>query len=262
MPSSAAGRTLPWIAATLAGFGAVLASAMPVRSQARTCPVGMAFVPSAGLAGAAAGGYCIDKFEASLRQTTEAGADRPWSPYLTPDRVRVRAISAQGVVPQGYISQHQAAAACAASGKRLCADNEWQRACRGPRAQTFGYGNQRAQGRCNENHRWHPVVQLFRAGAQALWGHVQMNDPQINQLPGTVALTGAHAGCSNEYGVHDMVGNLHEWTSNPAGTFRGGYYMDTTINGNGCSYVTDAHDPSYHDYSIGFRCCAAAAAAD
>ena len=125
-----------------------------------------------------------------------------------------------------------------------------------------GYGNQRAQGRCNENHRWHPVVQLFRAGAQALWGHVQMNDPQINQLPGTVALTGAHAGCSNAYGVHDMVGNLHEWTSNPAGTFRGGYYMDTTINGNGCSYVTDAHDPSYHDYSIGFRCCAAAAAAD
>ena len=28
-----------------------------------------------------------------------------------------------------------------------------------------------------------------------------------------------------------MVGNLHEWTADSEGTFRGGYYMDTTING-------------------------------
>jgi formylglycine-generating enzyme required for sulfatase activity len=169
----------------------------------------------------------------------------------------VRAVSAQGVVPQGYISQRQAAAACAAAGKRLCENQEWVRACRGPGNSTFGYGDRREPSRCNENHRWHPVVQLFRATSQALWGHLQMNDPQINQLPGTVALTGAHRGCSNGYGVYDMVGNLHEWTSDPEGTFRGGYYMDTAINGQGCGYVTTAHDAFYRDYSIGFRCCAA-----
>ena len=39
------------------------------------------------------------------------------------------------------------------------------------------------------------------------------------------------------------------------GTFRGGYYMDTTKNGEGCSYRTTAHDFAYHDYSTGFRCC-------
>ncbi len=260
MQSPSAGRTLPWIAAALAGFGAVLATAVPVRSQSQPCRAGMAFIPSAALAGAASGGFCIDRFEASLRQSSPEGGDRPWSPFLTPERVSVRAVSARGVVPQGYISQHQAAAACAAAGKRLCADGEWLRACRGPRAQTYGYGDRRVQGQCNENHRWHPVVQLFRTAGEALWGHVQMNDPQINQLPGTVALTGAHGGCTNEWGVYDMVGNLHEWTADPAGTFRGGYYMDTAINGNGCNYVTMAHDPSYHDYSIGFRCCAAAAA--
>ncbi len=257
MSSSLLSRALPWVAASCAAVGALLLSAMPVRSQAGPCGYNMAFVPTSAAAGAAGGGFCIDRFEASLR--TADGNDRPWSPYLTPGREHVRAVSVRGAVPQGYISQHQAAAACAAAGKRLCADNEWQRACRGPRQQTFGYGNTRVQGRCNENHRWHPVVQLFRSAGQALWGHVQMNDPQINQLPGTVALTGAHSGCSNEYGVYDMVGNLHEWTADPAGTFRGGYYMDTTINGNGCNYVTNAHDPSYHDYSIGFRCCAAAA---
>ena len=30
-----------------------------------------------------------------------------------------------------------------------------------------------------------------------------------------------------------MVGNLHEWTSDPDGTFQGGYYLDTSINGEG-----------------------------
>ena len=29
------------------------------------------------------------------------------------------------------------------------------------------------------------------------------------------------------------------------------------INGPGCRYVTSAHELAYHDYSTGFRCCAA-----
>ena len=57
-------------------------------------------------------------------------------------------------------------------------------------------------------------------------------------------------------GVYDLMGNLHEWTADPAGTFRGGFYVDTVINGNGCSYVTTAHAVTHWDYSTGFRCCA------
>ena len=60
----------------------------------------------------------------------------------------------------------------------------------------------------------------------------------------------------NSFGVFDMVGNVHEWVADPNGTFRGGYYLDTTLNGEGCNYRTDAHDATYHDYSTGFRCCA------
>jgi hypothetical protein len=52
-----------------------------------------------------------------------------------------------------------------------------------------------------------------------------------------------------------MVGNLHEWIEDPEGTFRGGFYMDTLINGEGCDYATTAHSKKYHDYSTGFRCC-------
>jgi sulfatase modifying factor 1 len=54
--------------------------------------------------------------------------------------------------------------------------------------------------------------------------------------------------------VHDMVGNVHEWTDDAS--FRGGYYLDTKLNGEGCDYRTTAHAPAYYDYSTGFRCCA------
>jgi len=36
------------------------------------------------------------------------------------------------------------------------------------------------------------------------------------------------------------------------------YYLDTTLNGDGCNYRTVAHAHDYHDYSTGFRCCAPA----
>jgi len=82
-----------------------------------------------------------------------------------------------------------------------------------------------------------------------------MNDPRLNQIEGTVAKTGSFSKCKNGFKVYDMVGNLHEWTSDKAGTFRGGYYLDTSINGEGCDYRTTAHDGKYFDYSTGFRCC-------
>jgi formylglycine-generating enzyme required for sulfatase activity len=83
-----------------------------------------------------------------------------------------------------------------------------------------------------------------------------MNDPRLNQTPGTLAKTGGYARCTNAFGVFDMVGNLHEWVMSPRPTFRGGYYLDTHINGDGCSYRMTAHGAAYHDYSTGFRCCA------
>jgi hypothetical protein len=88
----------------------------------------------------------------------------------------------------------------------------------------------------------------------------QLNDPRLGQVDGTLAKTGSHDACVNGYGALDMVGNLHEWVKTdpaaPHGTFAGGYYLDTALNGDGCQYRTTAHAHDYHDYSTGFRCCA------
>ncbi len=206
--------------------------------------------------------FCVDKYEASLVEITADGSERPYPYYESVDKLpaghRVRAVSEKGVFPQGYISGKQAAAACAASGKRLCKPSEWKTACKGPEKQQFGYGSKREAGVCNDNGK-SPMGMIHAsaiANGTAFATPSLMNDPQLNQLAGTLAETGSHDGCTNGYGVHDMVGNIHEWVDDPAGTFQGGYYLDVEKNGDGCGYRTDAHDFTYHDYSTGFRCCA------
>jgi hypothetical protein len=41
------------------------------------------------------------------------------------------------------------------------------------------------------------------------------------------------------------------------GIFMGGFFSTTNQHGRGCDFVTMAHEPRYHDYSTGFRCCKA-----
>ena len=204
------------------------------------CPAGMARVA----------GFCIDRWEAAL-----VGADgRGWSPYKNPGTAAVVAVSAPGLVPQGYINQTQATAACAAAGKRLCTDTEWLRACQGAAGSTYPYGATRMPGVCNDARACHPAVQFFESSDSSVFSMI--GHSCLDQLPDGLARTGAHAGCVSADGLFDLMGNLHEWTADPAGTFRGGFYVDTTINGNGCLYRTTAHDVSHWDYSTGFRCCA------
>ena len=212
------------------------------------CPMEMALVD---------GRVCVDRWEGSLVERSGGGA---WSPFMSVDgsESRFRAVSRPNAIPQGYISGEQAAQACRASGKRLCTAGEWESACRGPERTQFPYGEARRSGTCNDDIRaMHPVAEVVASlglASQDLWRDA-MNNPLINQLPSSLLKTAERVECTNAYGVFDMVGNLHEWVDDPSGTFRGGFYMDTTHNGDGCSYQTTAHNFRYHDYSTGFRCC-------
>lgn len=249
-----------------AGPAALFVPASGVR-----CPEGMALV---------ADRVCIDRWEAHLVSLVPSttvppgalsepgGAVRPpltkkltdLTPFESVDGAfGFRAVSEPSAVPQGYISGRQAESACRAAGKRLCTANEWERGCRGPKGLQFPYGNERTAKVCNDDIRErHPVIEASRlAGVRSdrVWMD-GMNLPTINQLEGGLEKTGAREGCVTSEGLFDMVGNLHEWVADADGTFRGGYYMDTSKNGDGCSYQTTAHDFDYHDYSTGFRCCA------
>ena len=251
------GRSIP-LAALKAFEGAdddedtVEPAAPPTRANRYVCPSDMVMIGRS---------YCIDTYEASLVQVTGAG-ERPWPYYdVIPEGVVVRAVSSAGVFPQGYISGYQARAACEQSGKRLCKPDEWKKACMGPKKTIFPYGNERQVGRCNDNGR--SSMHFFNAQLDDkpehrwMWGYDgNMIDPRLNQLEGTLTRSGERTGCTNEYGVFDMVGNLHEWVDDPDGTFQGGYYLDTHLNGDGCYYRTTAHPMSHLDYSTGFRCCA------
>jgi sulfatase modifying factor 1 len=206
--------------------------------------------------------FCVDKYEASLVEIMPSGEERAWPYYQGVEGAShgaLRAVSEKGVFPQGYISEKQAIEACGRSAKRLCKPAEWKTACKGPDPKKFGYSDARTPGTCNDTGK-SPIGVFYgaqiSAGGKAAWSWDKMNDPQLNQMAGGLAETGSHEGCTNGYGVYDMVGNLHEWVLDSEGTFQGGYYLDVTQNGDGCGYRTDAHAAWYHDYSTGFRCCA------
>ena len=211
------------------------------------CPAGMA--PVNGKAG-----VCIDRWEAHVVEVLDDGTEHTWSPYFNPGDIRLRAKSAPGAVPQAYISQVQSIAACAGAKKRLCKDDEWIAACRGKQNTRFPYGADEKRGTCNDHRDQHPAMQYLESANMSVF--TKLEHPCINQLADSLLPGGTKKACVTPEGVFDMVGNIHEWTADPAGHFRGGYYVDTRMNGHGCDYVTTAHEARYWDYSTGFRCCA------
>ncbi|MBS2015652.1 MAG: SUMF1/EgtB/PvdO family nonheme iron enzyme [Deltaproteobacteria bacterium] len=218
----------------------------PVRSG--RCPQDMVAVASR---------FCVDKYEGSLLERLPDGSTRPFSPYQTPasDGSVYIARSVPNVVPQGYISGKQAGEACRAAGKRLCHPSEWRVACAGSEGTAYPYGPSKSDGRCHDSGAT-PMMTYHADTMKRGWGKTELNDPRNNQLEGGLAKTGAYPECVNDWGAYDMVGNLHEWTADPNGTFQGGYWLDTSQHGDGCAYRTIAHAFDYHDYSTGFRCCA------
>jgi sulfatase modifying factor 1 len=233
-----------------------------------------------------AGRFCIDRYEASLVDTSSG---RRYSPYYSPtpavarrafaqwadaglvdtapdtempslpgwqlkSDARPQAVSAAGVVPNGYLSGILAAQVCENAGKRLCSSDEWVLACRGQQGRKFPYGDTYEQGRCNVFREAHPAVLLH---GNASIGH---QDPRLNlaKYKGDRLLrpTGATKDCRSQWGedaVYDMVGNLDEWVDEPAGAFQGGFFSRATKEG--CDARITVHPPEYFDYSLGVRCC-------
>lgn len=228
------------------------------------------------------GKTCVDRWEAILVTRDARGKEQVHPHEKRPEQgVRYEARSRPGVFPQAYVNRLESQAACEAAGKRICTLGEWYRACRGSKRTTYPYGNRLDRTKCNVA-KPHLLGQLFGNDPRR-WSYEAFNDPKLNLTPGGLAKTAEHAGCTNDHGAFDMVGNVHEWVSDRVdgslraklplredlegrikdnighGIFMGGFYSTLSEHGDGCAFVTIGHEPKYHDYSTGFRCCKDAA---
>jgi Sulfatase-modifying factor enzyme 1 len=139
--------------------------------------------------------------------------------------------SVVGVQPTVNVTPAQAIAACAAIGKRLCSEAEWQAACQGPSVTIYPYGNTYSGSACNG----------------------------LDRGYGAIGNTGTTPGCQGGYsGLWDMSGNVYEFTSTCAnGTCRvksGSFRSSASAGLLRCDRGFDFND-SAGDPAVGFRCC-------
>lgn len=207
-------------------------SAPPVETG---CPTGTELV----------GAVCVDRYEAPNR----AGA-RPLVMYTF----------------------DESEAWCAARGRRLCFDDEWTAACRGPDDLDYPYGAAHERGVCRDDARWRAYDQGLLDG----WPRV--STPEVDSLEELLAAASAAApaaaehvewlyqgepagenpGCTNATGVFDTVGNVEEWSRRRDGgaprfhgALRGRYWADPRS----CRSRVLVHGDAFRFYEIGFRCC-------
>ena len=157
-----------------------------------------------------------------------------------------RSCSRPGVFPWRTVTYAEASAACAAAGKRLCTEDEWQLACGGPAGLAFPYGDTYDRDACNGRD-----VDL------------DCTAPDSDQVATTgrsfACPIGASSQCVSPSGATDLSGNLREWTATPVGgtafRVRGGGF-DNIEEGLRCDFSFIAFEPDTAFPNLGFRCCA------
>ena len=157
-----------------------------------------------------------------------------------------------GALPVVMLRFVDAEAQCAAAGKRLCTEFEWEMACEGPETLPWPYGWKQQPGACNSDKPYRPVSEAKLAS----------RDPAVREAETQRAWqgepSGAHPACTSAFGVHDLTGNVEEWvqTSRPEWPFRsslkGGYWSKPWA---GCRGTNERHGPQFRFYEVGFRCC-------
>ena len=240
------------------------------------CPDDMAYISSSG-------GYCIDKWEASMPSATSEVMGSAGDMANRNNPGSMAAVSQSGVVPWVRVSQVSASTACENAGKRLCSGKEW-----------LGAAN--VQGKT-----YYLPTDLAVAPYYCVTGastYCTDNSYESGEACDTGTYSGGASGCYSAEGVYDMTGNVWEWTDeevdvvNPDGVAGwkyanangewqtstsglwnkygndGTYFPVTTpgravLRGGSWSYGAHAgpfsahlyYAPTTTYYNMGFRCC-------
>lgn len=128
--------------------------------------------------------------------------------------------------------------ACAAQGKRMCMESEYNFACEGEEMRPYPYGFKRDATACNAD-------QFDVVGPDG-----KLRDLRVP--------ADAYPRCVSPFGVRNLAGNLEEFvtidgTTPEAPAMKGAYWQPSR---NFCRAAQTAHDRFYHGAETGFRCCA------
>jgi formylglycine-generating enzyme len=140
-------------------------------------------------------------------------------------------------LPANHRSFTHGEKACAAQGKRMCRESEWNFACEGEEMRPYPYGFARDSSACNAD----------RADVVSPEGKLR-----DLRAPG-----GSFSRCKSPFGVMDMAGNLEEFVAMDAKgparpAMKGAYWQPSR---NFCRAAQTAHDRYYNGTETGFRCC-------
>ena len=132
------------------------------------------------------------------------------------------------VRPVAKVSWNDASEACESLGKRLCTEEEWEKACKGPANWIYSYGDSYDEEMCGRG------------------------------IDATYHLGDAES-CVSGYGVMGMSGGPREWTGSATGTkgtrrvVKGGLRANNE-RGSRCAFAVD-ESATYADTTLSFRCC-------
>ena len=134
--------------------------------------------------------YWIDKYEVTNGEYLDfsikggyASEGKDWRLFFTPQKVNYPVVN---------ITWNDCFEYCKWAGKRLATEEEWEKAARGPDGKRYPWGDKWEGGRSN----------TFEAALRA--------PAEVNQFDDV-----------SQYGVHDLLGNVQEWTGSWYKAYKG-----------------------------------------
>jgi formylglycine-generating enzyme len=153
-----------------------------------------------------------------------------------------------GEKPEIMQSWYDADRQCRAESRRVCMSHEWTLACEGPDRWPYPYGYVRSSKACHIDDKG-PMIdekRFYSVDRDEEIARIDRREP-----------SGARPGCVSRFGVHDLTGNIDEWTTNETGipdhgALKGGNWGEWR---NACRPTTRGHAAWFRYYQMGFRCC-------